>query len=660
MLRTKLSLLIVALMSLIAIGQNPRWRATLPLDFVYEVTASDSLVYVYGSNLDANDSRIARLLITDLDGKLVEDFRFTSELLYGDTNTGFRESSWPNPTNVRSLFWLDDTLRLFVRSKNGNDKLSIVNIHANRIAQVLTFPLDYIENICYILDTKKYLQCAIANGKGRCSDFLFVNGSIIEDGSHLIDNKRIINDPNSSFSWIIEQCNLVTNDICISRTSSERYTLQNDTFGYYKAWAHYHNASNSSFIYHDLWRNGIFIDPNDDPYASLRFIKLDEKSKLPKSVSKYWEMMHATGLAVFDGTTNFYCTNPKNNNLIVAMINSKNDFSHKDKVLSFFEFDSENRLVRHREIDLENEKFGLLGAPLVNLFCMANGNFVCSISSYIDPASQGKMSALYMLDSNLCATADCHFKGCTDTQSLNFQPDAIIDDGSCVYSQCDSGQFQFTISSPDVFHLFIGNPSNNTANNVLKVIGMQDEKVYLNKSMKDLCNHLSLFGDGTSEYADLNYTLCLPDNGQCYKVFVDMIDPFSMGPKSFVYRINHTENIIRHVHTGNESKDYVFYLKNKMELNFECFNSKSNARDHLSALVYPNPTAGELKVILPSLTSDWYADRVNGLGQTIAEYELKSLETTLSLPDVEHGVYFLKLGNSQNPEEFQVVPVIYR
>ena len=76
--------------------------------------------------------------------------------------------------------------------------------------------------------------------------------------------------------------------------------------------------------------------------------------------------------------------------------------------------------------------------------------------------------------------------------------------------------------------------------------------------------------------------------------------------------------------------------------------------------VYPNPITQSVTIDeLPTLSSDYLVYVFNQQGQLIRTIELEdtSSKITIDLPDIQSGIYFLKLVGDQYHYQFKVIKI---
>lgn len=226
------------------------------------------------------------------------------------------------------------------------------------------------------------------------------------------------------------------------------------------------------------------------------------------------------------------------------------------------------------------------------------------------------------LEHDFAVNSNCNpLVGCTDPLAINYNPDAVIDDGSCIYSECDID--------------FIIIPDTSGLNTIWIIPNFS--------ALADI-NVLWDFGDGSSstelfpehDYADNGpYNLCLTvsittEGEECEDTFCQWIegDMIQNGDST----------------GGVQSEDFNIKV---IESSSGSVGIESSDLDN-SISVFPNPFTDDTRIHLTvdhSLSSQFLVFDIQGKLLISENVALIAGKNSIALPfaDLESGIYLLQL-----------------
>ncbi len=201
------------------------------------------------------------------------------------------------------------------------------------------------------------------------------------------------------------------------------------------------------------------------------------------------------------------------------------------------------------------------------------------------------------------------------------------------------------------------NSANNIGSDSISIVGFQTTQVHLDLLTDDFCEETSWeFKDasGTVLYSGGPYTINQQDNTQFYENF----NVIENACYTFTIKDNATnpDGICcgfgnGHYKLTDDSGNIIFSGGNfaaseTTEIATSTIINRPFTKENV--LVYPNPTEGNISVNLGLISGDFSYAIANTLGQKVQSGNLLNALNTLNVSNLDDGIYFLRIDNSNS------------
>ncbi|MBI1305516.1 MAG: T9SS type A sorting domain-containing protein [Bacteroidetes bacterium] len=276
---------------------------------------------------------------------------------------------------------------------------------------------------------------------------------------------------------------------------------------------------------------------------------------------------------------------------------------------------------------------------------------IIPISNKVDLVTMGISSVNYLFTTDGLSepVSGLQIRGCTDSSASNFNPQANVNDGSCVYQTCLNNEFEFSFNlQTPIVKSFNPNISANPSTFIVDIKGTNSPETFLHKKLIDVCKIIDITSSNAT-YRSCHTSLCLPID-DCYKI--SLIDSSGYGEKTQFtseYRLDYNQAGFINLFYGSTSADtQTMYFDNHQFYWDSCILDASLNSSSEEFICYPNPADDYILVKIPiSPHQDDILQIFNVNGASVIYQSAPQPETRIDISYLDSGIYFLEYFNSQ-------------